>query len=183
MLEHVLSFQFGGFYAGDFGNLLAYWEQLGVFSYVLPFLLIFAVVFGVLMKIQVFGENKGLNAVIALVIGLLSLQFDLVPVFFSEIFPRVGIALSILLVFIILTGLFFAPKDNKVFNYILFGLGIIVFLSVLIKTAGYLGWYSAYWWYVNWPSILLGAIIIGIFFAVVASASPKGEAPELKRHW
>lgn len=183
MLEHVLSFQFGGFYGGDVGNLLSYWEQLGVFSYVLPFLLIFAIVFGILMKIKVFGDNKGLNAVIALVVGLLALQYDLVPIFFSEIFPRVGVALSILLVLIILIGLFFNTNDNKVINYSLLAVGVIMFLSVLIKTSGYLGWYSAYWWYVNWPSILLGIVVIGIFFAIIASASPKGKAPELKMHW
>ena len=180
MLEHILSFQFGGFYGGEAGNLFAYWEQLGVFSYVLPFLLIFAIVFGILTKIKVFGENKGLNAVIALVVGLLALQYNLVPVFFSEIFPRVGVALSILLVLIILLGLFFDTKDNKVINYSLLGVGVIIFLSVLIKTSGALGWYSAYWWYTNWPSILLGIVVIAIFFAIIGSASPKGKAPDLK---
>ncbi len=175
MLEHVLSFQFGGFYGGDVGNLLSYWEQLGVFSYVLPFLLIFAVVFGILTKIKVFGENKGLNAVIALVVGLLALQYEFVPLFFSEIFPRVGVALSIILVLLVLVGLFIDP-DSKAINYGLLAVGVIIFLSVLINTAGYLGWYSAYWWYVNWPSILLGVIVIGIFFAIINSASPKRQA-------
>ena len=182
MLEHVLSFQFGGFYGGDVGNLLSYWEQLGVFSYVLPFLLIFAIVFGILTKIKVFGENKGLNAVIALVVGLLALQYAFVSLFFSEIFPRVGVALSILLVLIILVGLFFGPENSKVVNYLLLGVSIIAFLAVLINTAGYIGWYSAYWWYVNWPSILLGVIVIGIFFAIINSAGPKKEFPELKRN-
>ncbi|MEK6840875.1 MAG: hypothetical protein AABX79_02890 [Nanoarchaeota archaeon] len=183
MIEHFLGLQFGGFYGGDFGNLLAYWEQLGVFSYVLPFLLIFAVVFGILSKIKVFGDNRGLNGVIALVIGLLALQFDLVPVFFSEIFPRVGVALSILLTLIILVGLFFSSENNKVVNYILLGVSVIAFLSVLIKTSGYLGWYSAYWWYTNWPSILLGIVIIVIFFTVISSAGPKKGFPPLERNF
>src|SRR3972149_1849 len=182
MLEHILGFQFGGFYAGDFGNLLAYWEQLGVFSYVLPFLLIFAVIFGVLMKIEVFGQNKGLNAVIALVIGLLSLQFEMVPIFFSEIFPRVGVALSIILVLLVLAGLFLDP-NNKAVNYGLLGVGVIVFLAVLVKTAGYLGWYSGYWWYANWPSILIGLVVLGIFFAIINSAGPKTKVPDLYGLW
>src|SRR3972149_1922854 len=106
MLSNIVNFQFGGFYGGSFGDLLLYWEQLGVFSYVLPFLLIFAVVFGILTKIKVFGDHRGLNAVIALVVGLLSLQYNLVPIFFSEIFPRVGIAISIILVLLVLVRLF-----------------------------------------------------------------------------
>ena len=183
MLEHILSFQFGGFYGGDVGNLLSYWEQLGVFSYVLPFLLIFAIVFGILMKIKVFGENKGLNAVIALVVGLLALQYAFVSVFFSEIFPRVGVALSILLTLIILIGLFFSSENNKVINYILLGVSVIAFLAVLINTAGYTGWYSAYWWYVNWPLILVVAGVIGLVILVISSASPKGQVPPLTRNF
>jgi len=177
MFESLLSFQFGGFYGGTIGNLLAYWEQLGVFSYVLPFLLIFAIVFGILMKIRVFGENRSLNAIIALVIGLLALQFDLVPIFFSEIFPRVGVALSILLTLIVLLGLFFDP-NQKYLNYGLLAIGVIIFISVLIKTAGSLGWYSGYWWYANWPSILLGIIILGIFFAVINSVGERADLPD-----
>jgi len=182
MFEHFLSFQFGGFYGGDIGNLLAYWEQLGVFSYLLPFLLIFAVVFGILMKIKVLGENRALNGVIALVVGLLALQFELVPIFFSEIFPRVGVAISIILVLLILVGLFLDP-NSKVINYGLLGVGGIIFLLVLINTAGYLGWYSAYWWYANWPSILLGVVVIAIFFAIISSTGSKKGVPEFHGYW
>jgi len=169
MLDFI-ALQFGGFYGGTVGNLLAYWEQAGVFSYVLPFLLIFAIVFGVLSRIQIFGDNKGLNTVVSLVIGLLALQFDLVPVFFSEIFPRVGVALSVILALAILIGIFAGNRDEKIFNYLLLAVGIISFIVVLVKTAGYLGWYSGYWWSAHWPEVLavlgffavLGAVVMGV---------------------
>ncbi|MCX6749597.1 MAG: hypothetical protein NTW17_02535 [Candidatus Pacearchaeota archaeon] len=183
MLGHILSFQFGGFYGGEIGNLLASWEQAGVFSYVLPFLLIFAIVFGVLSKIKIFGENRALNAVIALVIGLLALQFDMVPIFFSEIFPRLGVALSILLVLIVLAGLFFDTSENKVLNYLLLGVAVIIFLTILVKTSGQLGWYSGYWWYANWKGIVGAAVIIGALVAIISSGGKRPVAPELKMHW
>ena len=66
-------------------NIFAYWEQIGVFSYILPFLMIFALVFGILMRMGIFKENKAVSAIVALAVGLLSLQFDFVPRFFSEI--------------------------------------------------------------------------------------------------
>ena len=182
MLEHILSFQFGGFYGGEIGNVLASWEQAGVFSYVLPFLLIFAIVFGILAKIKVFGDNRALNAVIALVIGLLALQFELVPIFFSEIFPRLGVALSILLVLVVLAGLFFDTSENKVINYLLLGVAIIIFLTILVKSSGQLGWYSGYWWYANWPKILIVVAVLGALAAVISSGKPP-QAPELKMHW
>ena len=101
---------FGGFYGGTFGNLLAQWEQLGVFSYVLPFLLIFALIFGILQRVDVFKGNKGINAIIALSVSLMSLQFNLVPIFQAEIFPKLGVGLSVILAVIILKGLFLEPK-------------------------------------------------------------------------
>ena len=62
----VVSEMFLAFYSsiggGAIGNMLFQWEQAGVFSYVLPFLLIFAVVFGILSKTGVFKE-KGINIV------------------------------------------------------------------------------------------------------------------------
>jgi len=73
---------YGGVYGGAFGGLLAAWEQAGVFSYVLPFLLIFAMVFGILTKVKLFGEARSVNAILALVVGLLALQFSAVPFFF-----------------------------------------------------------------------------------------------------
>ena len=43
-----------GFFGGGFGNLLSQLEQLGFFSYVLPFLLIFALVFGIGVGVSMF---------------------------------------------------------------------------------------------------------------------------------
>jgi len=45
MFEEVLSLaSYGFFQGGGIGDLFNYWEQAGVFSYVLPFLLIFCIV-------------------------------------------------------------------------------------------------------------------------------------------
>ena len=102
LLNFLISYtSFGG---GGIGNLLSNLEQQGVFQYLLPFLLIFTLVFGILSKINVFGtqRNQVINGVISLVVGLMALQFNAVSIFFSELFPRVGIALSIILVLLIL---------------------------------------------------------------------------------
>ena len=66
-------------------EVLNQWADAGVFAYLLPFLFIFAVVFGILNKTKVLGENKGVQATIALALGLLSLQFDYVSNFSSSL--------------------------------------------------------------------------------------------------
>ena len=182
MLDKIFTLQFGGYYGGSFGELLAYMEQVGFFAYVLPFLLIFALVFGILTRTQIFKNNKAINGVIAFVIGLLALQFNFVPVFFSEIFPRLGIGLAVILALLILAGLFFDP-NNKWVNYGLLVIGVIVFIVVIIQTAGWVGWYSGFWWYDNWPKVLLVLVVIGILAAIIASAGPKKQVPEMKGFW
>lgn len=177
MFVHILSMQFAGFFGGDLGNLLASWEQMGVFSYVLPFLLIFAIVFGILSRTNIFGENKGLNAVVALVIGLLSLQFQLVPVFFSQIFPNLGVGLSIILIMMILLGLFIPyDKQNKM-NYLLLGVAAIIFVIVVANSFSSTGYYGfsdiMYFIYAHLTGIVITLIVLIAIGAVIGSGGPK----------
>lgn len=173
----------GGFYGGTIGNLLFNLEQAGFFSYVLPFLLIFSLVFGILTRTQIFKDNKAINGIIALVVGLLALQFDLVPIFFSEIFPRLGVALAIILALLILAGLFFDP-NNKFVGYGLLLVGVIIFLVVLIQTAGWLGWQSGFWWYDNWPTVIGIVAFLIIIIAIISSAGGgSGPIPDYRGFW
>ena len=95
-------------------DVLNIWNDLGVFSYVIPFLLIFAIIFAVLDKSKILGENKTIGSIVAASIGLLSLQFDFVSEFFAVIFPRFGIGISIFIVGLIMLGFFYpADKDGK----------------------------------------------------------------------
>jgi len=156
------------------GDMLSQWSNAGFFEYLLPFLLIFALVYGIMMRIQIFKDNKSINGVIALVVGLLALQFPMVPQFFAEIFPRLGIALSIILVIMILLGLFLnSEKDGDPTKYILLGVAGIILVVVLVKTAGALGWSTGWWWQENWPMVVGAAFILAIIGVIVAGSSGK----------
>ena len=178
MIGEILTFQIGGFYGGSIGGVLAYWESAGFFSYILPFLLIFALVFGILTRVKIF-DNKAINGIIALVVGLLALQFHFVPIFFSEIFPRLGIGLAVILALLILAGLFFDP-ENKMVNYGLLGVGVIVFLVVLVQTFGWLGWWNLNIWYYNWQGILGVVIFLAIIGIIVGAGSQRKPLPDYK---
>ena len=94
-------------------DVIYQWETLGVFDYLLPFLLIFAVIFGVLSATKIMGDNKGVHVVIALVIGLLALRIGIVQKFFTVLFPRFAIGLAIMVVVIILVGLVWYMNKKK----------------------------------------------------------------------
>ena len=155
-------------------EILNQWNQLGIFSYVIPFLLIFAVVFAILEKSQVLGENRPIMSIVAASLGLLSLQFDFVSVFYADIFPKFGIGLSIFLVLLILIGFFFDLENEehkKKLSFIgwLTGFGVVIWaLSSWDSWTGYYGfggWFSEYVW---------SLIILGVLIAIIVSASSGG---------
>lgn len=155
-------------YGGTFGDVLNQWKTAGIFDILLPFLLIFALVYGILDKTKIFTENKAINPIIGFVVALLALQFDLVPQFFAVIFPKLGIGLAVVLVVLILLGIFM-PREGWV-NYVLFGIVAIVLIIVLVYTSQDLGWSAGYWWSENWSTVA-GAIFILIILGVIVGAS------------
>jgi len=159
----------------DISGILNYWGEIGVFQYVLPFLLIFAVVYGILSKTKILEEhpdkNKGVNAVIAVAIGLLSLQWDYVPNFFARIFPFAGVGISILLVAMILMGLFFnanSTTDSWQKNTF-FGIGAVIAIAVVLTSFSDVGVGPDFipgWWGQYGPA-LITLITIAVLIALV----------------
>ena len=161
-------------------DVLNSWEAMGVFAYLLPFLLIFAIIFGILNRSGFIGENKAVQSVIALSVGLLSLQFDYVTDFYASIFPYAGIGISILLVAVILLGFIETGDSNltKYRNYIWFWIGVAI-LAVIIFTSlsdfYYFGG-MGYSLYDAMPMIIAGALLVGLIWAIVSS----GKGPSAK---
>jgi len=178
MMGNLFLVFYGSLGGGAVGDILFRWEQAGVFSYVIPFLLIFALIYGLLNKMNFFGKkgddsgSKGINLVIALAVSLLSLQFEIVSIFFAEIFPKVGVGLAIILTLFILLGLFW--PSNNAFNWVMvfFGLGLVAW--VIFSSLGVLGsifgpGISSWGFYnLNWSSIIGIIIFVGAFILIIA---------------
>lgn len=151
------------------GDILNSWADQGVFAYVLPFLLIFAIVFGILSKTKLLGDNKGVQATIALAVGLLALQFNIVTQFYATIFPYTGIAIAILLVALLLMGLI---SDKKDLSWVWFGIGAILFLVVLMGSLTNFSYFSPWLgsgWAESWPAIMVIIVVLGLIAWVVFS--------------
>ena len=50
-------------------DLLMQAETFGVYDYLLPFILIFSVIFGILTATNILGGNKGVNLLVSFAIG------------------------------------------------------------------------------------------------------------------
>ena len=177
----MIFLQYYGYSGGVFGDFLTRLGELGFFSYVLPFLLIFALVYGILVKSNLFKGTPAVNGIIALAVGLLAMQFDFVPLFFSQIFPRLGVALAAILIILIILSLFM-PKENWVI-YSLFGVGAITVIIILAQSFEILGWGAtgnlAFWWQNNWPLVIGIAFIVIIIAIIVNAGKPEKKFGEI----
>ena len=161
----LASYSFMG--GGAFGDLLTRWEQMGFFSYVLPFLLIFSIVFGVLSKTRIFEDNKSINTIIALAVGFMSLQWGLVPQFFADIFPRVGIGIAVLLIMILFLGIFL-PRQNWAI-YVFFVIAAIIAITILLNSSEAMGWQTGFFYGWSWADLLPWIVVLGGLGAVIGS--------------
>jgi uncharacterized membrane protein len=187
MIKELITLASYGYFSGGggaIGDLFAQWEAAGVFDYMLPFLLIFALVFGLLTRLNIFSTkhgnevnpNKGINAIIALAVALMALQFNVVSIFFSEIFPRMGIALSIILVILILGGLFI--PTNRSNNWFMVLLVVIVFgivIVVIYASMNSMGWgfFSSGGFSYFWRQYGALIIFLAVVIAVIATTTVK----------
>jgi len=61
--------------------------------------------------------------------------------------------------------------------------GVVVFLVVLIQTAGWVGWTSGFFLYDSWPTILMVIVVIGLIGFIINSMGPKKTIPEMTGFW
>ena len=161
-------------YVNTITDILNAWAEFGIFAYVLPFLMIFAVVFGILNKTKVLGEAKGVQATIALALGLLSLQFDYVSNFFSIFLPYAGVGIAILLIGIILMGLMYdEDSESNWVKVVFFGLGVIIFLVVVVTSISDSAFMGGTRFSESWPAITAAIILLLLISFVIWGGGKK----------
>ena len=108
---------------------------------ILPFSLVFTIVFAVLEKTKILGEGqRRVDAIIALVIGLIFVAFGQATDIVVRMIPVLGVALVVILVFMILLGSLYQPGSFKLEGWLKIVIGIliaiVVIATVLILTGG-----------------------------------------------
>lgn len=163
------------------GTFLIELDQLGVFYYALPFLLVFALVFAVLQKIKITGrEDRGINAVIALAVGLLSLVGNRVPDFFQVLLPNVGVGLGVILLCLIMVGLFVNPQEHTFAVWTFFGIGGITAIIILLSSFNDYWWWRGDFWNRNMTAIIAGIVIL-VFVIVVINSGKQSSGDPFKK--
>ncbi|MFH1308060.1 MAG: hypothetical protein ABIH72_04365 [archaeon] len=106
---------------------------------VLPFLLVFTLVFAVLQKTKLLGEGKKrIDALIALVIGILLVAFAYPTGIIVKLMPFMAVVLVILFVFMLLFGFVYSGKDGfSMPNGVKIALGILVAIALIVAVLNF----------------------------------------------
>ena len=150
---------------------------------ILPFLLVFTIVFAILQKAKIFGENKKqIDAIVGLVVGLLVISFGQATGIILQMTVFLAVSLVVILVLMLLLGSFseegkFFEKFPKAVNYILIVVVLLAVVIAAVYTTGF--WQYLYdWIYIGSEStifvnILFVVIIAGAVVAVMFGAKGK----------
>jgi len=167
-------------------DILYQLQSSGLYEIALPFLLIFTIVFAILEKTKIFGEDKDkepksrINAVVAIILGLLIInQFEIVSKL-NLFLPKVSLFIVVAIMFLILLGVFGANVSSG-FSGVLLGLTAIVSLFIIYwALTSYTGldfvgpsWLES-WFYGNSSTVIFLVIIGIIIWAVVGKPKNKG---------
>jgi hypothetical protein len=161
-----------------FRNALLFFDELGVYDVVIPFLLIFSLMFAMLEKTKVFGEEgsgdhkttrKNINAMVAFCAAFLVVASSRLVFVINATIAKTMVILVAIILFMIVVGafsedksLFLTGKWNQAFMAVaLIGIGLILLYN--------LGWMQFVWEYsaqnLNGPVVgSFGLLIIVLAF-------------------
>ena len=152
---------------------------------ILPFLLVFTLVFAILDKTKLLGEGKRqINAITSLVIGLILIGFPFARDIIVRLIPFLVVCLVILFVFMLIYGFISGKKEGDVLNKGLkITLGLIFGLAVLVAVLWITGaWEKIYEIVVEgeysgkiFINLVLVVIIVGAIAIVLSSGGKEGE--------
>ncbi len=165
------------------GRAIEFFRDFGLFDVVLPFLLVFTIIFAILEKTRILGivktkegelPNKNLNAMVAFVVGLLVVATANIVRTINESLPNVVLLIVISVSFLLMIGVFlktgeldFSDKHKKwyaVFVVIMLIAVIAIFLNSIYTKNGD-SWLEVALFFIitEWT----GAVFTSILFLVI----------------
>lgn len=181
----------------DFAYLVEKLVEWRVADVLLPFLLIFTIIFAVLQRAKIFGEDeqhrprKNFNVLIALVMGLAVIiphvtnsypsdSSDIVLIINSAL-PNISIIIIAIVMLLLIIGVFGANIElagTPISGWIV----VLALAAVVIVFGAAANWFSLpYWlWFIEDPDTQ-ALIVIVLIFAVVIWFITKEDRPKEKR--
>ncbi len=180
--------------ASSFREIFDFFGEIGLFDVVLPFLLVFAIVYAILEKTKVLGTDmidgksytkKNLNAIVAFSISFMVVASAQLVELLTKVSSQIVVLLFLAVFFLLLVGSFaregepiFLEGGWKITFMIIMFIGIMgIFLNAL-KTSDGTTWLEHVGDFFSGSndkligSIILVAVVVGFIFVMVAEPKP-----------
>ncbi|MBW2977659.1 hypothetical protein KY331_02330 [Candidatus Woesearchaeota archaeon] len=178
-----------------FRGIVGFLEQIGVYDVILPFLLVFTIVFAILEKTKVLGTEtiegkkytkKNINAMVAFVISFLVVASTKLVSAINSALANIVLLLLLAVFFLLLVGSFFKEGEDVFLKggwrtFFMF----LMFIGVVLIFLNALGWLQTFWnylvdhWETQWVGTLVLLVIIILFILYITKS--KEEAPAAKK--
>ncbi len=163
------------------GGAITFLQEFGFFDVILPFLLVFTIVFGILEKTKLFGTEeingkqyprKNINAMIAFVIGFFVIAAKEITGMIQVAVPQIVLILIALICLIMLIGPMVSGKEElnifKEHKWLFYTLMAIFLVAVILIFFDVIGWLDALIEYFSTGGYFWSIIIV--FLAIVFGA-------------
>ena len=181
-----------------FRSVIEFFEEVGLYDVVLPFLLVFTIVFAILEKTRVFGtekidgneySKKNLNAVAAFVIGFFVIASSKLVEIITTVSSYTVLLLLLSVLFLLLVGSFMKEGEGGFlkgnWNYFFM---ILMFVGIVLIFIYALGWWDQVWDFFRFQTggevvgsiILLVIIVLFIWYITKSEPHKVGKKEELK---
>src|SRR3990167_803990 len=106
--------------AEGFRGVISLLDRIGVYDIVLPFLLVFTIMFAILEKTKILGlekiegemmPKKNLNAMVALIVAFLVVASTRLVAVINEVMANIILLLILAICFLLLVGVFHSDKE------------------------------------------------------------------------
>ncbi len=169
-----------------FRGTIAFFDRIGIYDVVLPFLLVFTIVFAILEKTKIFGlegnyTKKNLNAMVAFVSAFFVVASAQLVAVINQTLAQTFLLLLLSVLILMLVGVFhtgdkeFALEKGNLRNFFI-GLMVVGVFLIFLNALGWLQLIYEYllqfWDSVGVSSVVMVIIIIIILWYVTSSPKP-----------
>ena len=177
--------------AFGFDNMIYTFQQWGVIDVILPFILIFTIVFAVLEKTKILGDKdyqvRKYAAVIAAVTafavvvphvtGAYYYGFDAVEVI-NNALPQVGLLLVAIVMMLLTIGLWTGKKADgtKGIGQWFTMASVIIVIAIFVASMGW--WRVPQWLWISLNNELIALVVAILVFGAIVNFIAKGEPKE-----
>ena len=185
--------------ASPLQNAIEFFKEFGLFDVVLPFLLVFALIFAILEKTRILGEEtvkggekipkRNLNTLVAFVIGMLTVATNKVVNAINFALPNIVLIIVSFVAFLLMIGIFFPTgelnfkKEHPYFTMFFVVVSLIILILIILDSLTLSSgqtWLDFIMEYV--VNNISGPVVTSIIFLIVAviaifyiTKKPKGE--------